>query len=109
MIPSHLTAEELPHLKKFSVEIAGEVSECLLFELIVVSVYRLPAGNFSKFLDIMNEVLDEINSHCNAIVLGGDFNVNFTEDEKNSNALQNLLSSYGLHSSVALSHVNVTV
>lgn len=66
-------------------------------KLLVAAIYRSDKGNFSIFLDKLNETLDilqKYNGH--RIVLCGDFNVNFLAPSGDLRALCDLLATYDI-------------
>lgn len=87
----------LDKINKLSVEQHCEITAVELenYNLIIVTVYRSPAGNFEIFIDVINQVLSKLNLTKN-IVINGDFNVRFCSKNNHSATLCDLLLTYGL-------------
>ena len=65
---------------------------------IVITVYRSPNGNITYFLDKLEIVMDKLYSNTTNIILCGDFNINYLNNNKNRQTLNSLLTSYSLYS-----------
>ena len=66
--------------------------------IIVVTVYRSPAGDIDYFLNNLEEALNHIHKNTVDIILCGDFNINYLNDKQDKQALNYLLTSYSLYS-----------
>lgn len=66
---------------------------------VIVAVYRPPKQNLSDvkiFMECLNSCLEFLLKSKTMIVVTGDFNIDFSVSEKNSNHLNNLMRSFGL-------------
>ena len=68
---------------------------CTIF---IVTVYRSPTGNIDYFLNNFTEALNHIYNNTVDIILYGDFNINYLNDNQDKQALNSLLTSYSLYS-----------
>lgn len=96
-----LLFHELADLKSKSKELVLECSALNLPHLmvIVMCVYRSPAGNLDEFLEILNDVLTTATTKFqrHTIFLCGDFNLNFLNGWENRvKIFKDLLLSYNL-------------
>jgi hypothetical protein len=66
----------------------------------ILSVYRLPSGNFTHFLSSLDTILNRLYNNTLNIIICGDFNINYPENSNNKLQLDSLLASYNLHSVV---------
>jgi hypothetical protein len=66
----------------------------------VLSVYRVPSGNFIKFLFKMDEVLKSLYTLKIEFIICGDFNIDYLTDNYRKNQLNSPLNSYNLFSTV---------
>jgi hypothetical protein len=66
--------------------------------VVIVSVYRSPAGSFSYFLNNFEIALNHIYDNSIGIILCGYFNINYLTDNCNKQLLDSLLTSYNLYS-----------
>jgi len=69
-----------------------------LHTIIIVTVYRFPAGDTDYFLNNLEEALNHIYNNTVNIILCGDFNINYLNDNQDKQALNSLLTSYSLYS-----------
>jgi exonuclease III len=61
----------------------------------ILTVYRSPTGNFSYFLNNLESVLTRLYSTSLDIILCGDINVNYLDDDgTKKHKLDSLLASY---------------
>jgi len=66
--------------------------------IIIVTVNRSPAGDIDYFLNNLAETLNHTYNNNVDIILCGDFNVNYLNDNQDKQALNSLLTSYSLYS-----------
>ena len=66
--------------------------------VIIVTAYRSPAGDTDCFLNNLEEALSHIYNNTVDIILCGDFNINYLNDNQDKQALNPLLTSYSLYS-----------
>lgn len=90
--------------KKFCVDQHIEACACELSvnngNLVIVTVYRSPLGNFQLFLKNLNSLLCYLTNKGKQIIVCGDFNVDFLKDSDRKNDLEVLLQSFNLTSVV---------
>lgn len=68
-----------------------------LLNVIIISLYRPPKGNFNIFLELLTDILEVIATCKSNVFIMGDFNIDFLEEGSNRSAIVDLFSSYGLH------------
>jgi len=66
--------------------------------IILITVYRSPTGNIAYFLNNLEAALNQVYNNTVDIILRGDFNINYFNDNQNKQALNSLLTSYSLYS-----------
>lgn len=96
--------QELNCAKEKSIEGEIEIS-CIISKIrkiIILSVYRTCLGNFSIFLNVIEDALNEINrKFVNfKIVICGDFNVNFMVESNDKKSFLELLEGFNLHQTI---------
>uniref|UniRef100_A0A1Y1M4P4 Reverse transcriptase domain-containing protein n=1 Tax=Photinus pyralis TaxID=7054 RepID=A0A1Y1M4P4_PHOPY len=91
----------IPLTEKISVEIDCEISGVFMknSNIIILSVYRSPLGNFKVFIDTLT-VFSKLNIYKNIVILCGDFNVKFHTSDNQAIYLTDWLSSYGLYPTI---------
>ncbi|CAH0555186.1 unnamed protein product [Brassicogethes aeneus] len=68
---------------------------------IIVCVYRSPNGNINVFINLINDLLENIKCENCYVIVCGDFNIDFGNNQNiNNNLVCDLFSSFGLHSHV---------
>lgn len=101
MVRNDLTGIEQLHIKELSVEREIEVAAVKIIEhnIMVISIYRPPHGNFNVFMGRISEMIDTLGADetVETILLMGDFNVNFAESGHNSNMIVDIFNSLGLN------------
>lgn len=89
------TCEELTSM---SIELDFECSAVKidLFKIIVICIYRSPNGNIDVFFQKLQECLDWAAKRkiCNRVIIGGDFNIDFMQNNKQVSAIQEILLAY---------------
>jgi hypothetical protein len=65
--------------------------------IVVIAIYRMPSGNFACFLDSLESILNWVYNNSINIILCGDLNVNYLNDNHKIQLLDSLLASYSLH------------
>ena len=83
------------NLRNESVELDMELTGITLGELVVLSVYRSPAGNFKCFINILSEILER---YCKnfKLLIAGDFNVKFNTGDASAVLLCNTFQTFGI-------------
>ena len=66
----------------------------------IICIYRSPTGNFVHFLYTLDSILNFVYNHTTEIIICGDFNINFLNDNDKKRELYNLLLSFDLYSTV---------
>ena len=66
----------------------------------IICIYRSPTGDFSYFLNQLESILNKICKTSTHIILCGDFNINFLDDNPKKNIFDSLLASFGLFSTI---------
>lgn len=76
--------------------------ECDLngFQIIMVSVYRPPTGNVTKFLDILEKLLISIISENKNILIAGDFNIDILKESGNRTDFLSVMQSFDLRQTI---------
>ena len=74
-----------------------EVSICQSTRIIIGNIYRPPNFSHLSFYDYLEKMLDTLEKEKKTVILGGDFNYNLLELNREQQVLNfcNLLSSYG--------------
>jgi exonuclease III len=67
---------------------------------IVVCIYRSPMGDFCYFLNQLDLILNKLHKMSNEIILCGDFNINYANDNSRKDLLNSLLASFNLFSTI---------
>jgi len=70
----------------------------LVCTIIIITVYKSPTGNIGYFLNNLETALNQVYKNTLDIILCGDFNINYFNDNQNKQALNSLLTSYSLYS-----------
>jgi len=66
----------------------------------IVNIYRSPSENSEHFLNNLETILNSISSNSMELIICGDFNVNFFNNNVHKQLLNSLLATYGLYSTV---------
>lgn len=93
---------ELVNIKQMSVEKCIEVcgaKSVTYNNLLILCIYRSPAGDFATFLNILDHILGQIDIQSR-IIVAGDFNVRFCTEERMSRDLVDMFTSYGLSQTI---------
>ena len=80
------------------IEICAVKLHILSHTIIIISVYRSPTVNIAYFLNNLEAALNQIYNNNVDIILCGDFNINYFNDNQNKQALNYLSTSYSLRS-----------
>lgn len=85
-------------LVSLSSEMNGEIAaiEIISLNLIVLTLYRPPGGDFNIFLDIIVLLLDRIAMLNKYIILNGDFNIQFNQNNTKKHTFLDAVHSFGL-------------
>ena len=66
----------------------------------ILSIYRAPSGNFAFFLDELEMILNLLYKNNTQLIICGDININYLEENNKKTRLDSLLASYNLTSTV---------
>ena len=80
------------------IEICAVKLHIISCTIVIITVYRSPTGNIAYFLNNLEVALNQVYNNTVNIILCGDFNINHLSDNQNNQALNSLLTSYGLYS-----------
>jgi hypothetical protein len=80
------------------IEICAVKLHILSRTIVIITVYRFPAGNIAYFLNNLKAALNQVYNNTVDIILCKDFNINYLSDNQNKQALNSLLTSYSLYS-----------
>ena len=69
-------------------------------KVIIVTVYRAPAGNFDYFLNTLDNILNFLHNHKTEFIICGDVNINYLDTNNKKNQLDTLLGTYNLKGTV---------
>lgn len=69
-------------------------------KLILIVVYRPPGGNFFRFLQLLDCVLNKSVKNSFSLIIAGDFNLNFIAPSFNLSLFHDLLCTYSLVSTI---------
>jgi exonuclease III len=62
----------------------------------IITVYRSPNGNFQSFLKGLDNIIKKIYKPNVQLIICGDFNINYLNESKEKQDLNNILNSYNL-------------
>lgn len=102
LVSPSIISKELVNITTHSVEIHCELAANYLkvYNLVIISVYRSPRGDFHTFSDILNKVLHKICFSNYNIIVCGDFNVPFDTNDQKAKAVCTIFREFGLRSFV---------
>jgi exonuclease III len=86
--------------KEKEFEICALKLHILSNSFILICTYRSPTGNFPYFLNQLELILNKIYKISTEIILCGDFNINYFNDNSRKHLLDSLLASFSLFSTV---------
>ena len=66
----------------------------------VICIYRSPTGNFYYFLNQLESILNKIYNKSTDLILCGDFNINYLDENSRKHLLNSPLASFSLFSTV---------
>ena len=89
-------------LTSYSIERDCEMTAVQIHELdvLIITIYRSPKGNFEHFLEIIDRILTEFKAKN--LILCGDFNIDFSEENNDRRKLEflDLTTIYNMHASI---------
>jgi exonuclease III len=86
--------------KEQNIEICAVKINLINRNFVILAVYRAPTGDFDYVLKELEIILDQLYNIKNDLVICGDLNVNYLEDSKNRQQLDNLLATFNLRAIV---------
>jgi exonuclease III len=66
----------------------------LFLTICIISIYGSLTGNFLQFLHTLDSILNFLHNNTIEIIICGDFNINYLNDNDKNSKLNNLLLSY---------------
>jgi hypothetical protein len=99
-----IEVREVNYLQNMSEEKNFEMAAIELVEckIIVVCIYRTPDGNFREFVSKLDLVIQKLSMKRRQLILCGDWNLNFLQENVKLNELKSLLQVYDLVNTVDL-------
>jgi len=96
------------HCKEKDIQICAVKihTNCLI--MCIITIYRAPSGNFTYFLQRLDNVLKFLNTPSTCLILCGDLNINCLVESDQKRLLDNLLLMYNLRGIVGFSNENQT-
>jgi len=86
--------------KEKDLEICALKLYLLASNFTTICIYRSPTGNFTYFLNQLESILNEMYKTSTKLILCGDFNINYRNDNSRKHLLDSLLASFSLFSTV---------
>ena len=86
--------------KEQDMEACAVMINLLSLTICIISIYRSPMGNFLHFLHTLDSILNFLHNNTIEIIICGDFNINYLNENDKRSKLDNLLLSYNLYSTV---------
>jgi exonuclease III len=68
--------------------------------ILIITIYRTPSGNFNYFLQQLDNILQSFSTSTSHIIICGDLNINYLIENPQKRQLDNLLLLYNLKSIV---------
>jgi len=75
-----------------NIEICAVKFHILSCIIIIITVYTSPTGNIANFLNNLEAALNQVYNNTVDIILCGDFNINYLNDNHNKQSLNSLLT-----------------
>jgi len=69
-------------------------------EVVVICIYKPPAGNIETFFDCLERALSIIFDVNKMIIITGDFNIEFLKDNKNKHRILSLMNCFNLQHTI---------
>jgi exonuclease III len=91
----------LKYSKEHDIEITAIQLNIQKEKLIIVCIYKAPCGNFDRFLNKLEIILNSLYKHNSEFITCGDININYLEPSNKKNQLDNLLGTYNLIDTVS--------
>ena len=84
------------HCKEQDMEIAAIQLKLNKKNTVILCVYRAPSGDFNYFLNKLDNILDSLHNHKTELIICGDININYLENNNKKKQLDYLLGTYNL-------------
>jgi exonuclease III len=99
MSKTDVNCETLLLLEQMSVENHCEIAAIKItyLDTFFINIYRPPSGDFSIFLDCLSNLLAYIDTLQNYVLISGDFNVKFNQEDPYKKRLCDFMYTHGLH------------
>jgi exonuclease III len=68
--------------------------------IVVISIYRSPSGDLHYFIHNLELILNSLYSNTTEIIMCGNFNINYHQDNTKKQQSDSLLASFNLYSTV---------
>ena len=88
------------YCNKKVIEICAVKLHILSCTIIIKTVYRSPTVNIAYILNNLKAALNQLYNNTVDIILCGDLNINYFNDNQNNQAINSLLTSYSLYSTI---------
>jgi hypothetical protein len=86
--------------KEQDLEVSALKLQFMCNHFIIICIYRFPVGNFTFFLNQQELILNKVYKLSNGIILCGDFNINYFNDNNRRDLLDSFLGSFNLYSTI---------
>jgi len=87
---------------KKDIEICAVKLHILSHTIIKITVYRSPTVNIAYIINNLKAALNQVHNNTVDIILCGDFNINYFNDNQNKQAVNSLLPTYRIYSIIDL-------
>ncbi|MDR2829930.1 MAG: hypothetical protein LBB45_02660, partial [Methanobrevibacter sp.] len=64
--------------------------------IFIITVYRSPSGNFQFFLNGLENIINKVYKPAIHLIICGDININYLNESKEKQEINNILNSYNL-------------
>jgi exonuclease III len=85
---------------ELDIELCAIKLNLLSVNVIIISIYRLPTGNFKHYLNKLENILNSLHRNKTEIIICGDINVTYLVTSHGRQQLDMVLSTYNLINSV---------
>jgi len=89
------------YCKEKDIEVCAVKLNITPIQLIILTIYRSPSGNFTNFFKNLDSVLNTCYSNKTVFVICGDININYLENCRKRQQLDALLQTYNLIGTVS--------
>lgn len=98
----NIISKDRQDIVKDTIEMHCEISAIEITQLncIIITVYRPPSGNFHVFLNSITNILNKLDLLNNLIILNGDFNIHFNQNNNRTKEFLDLVQSFGMRQQI---------